>query len=289
MCKCQAICFPERRGRSPFKPYSLRPHGPLACARILSNRIRGRVDTRVWLRRAWLLLGWVTAERSFPCKQPACPAIGGGSEVTFKSLTPRLSTIRSLSEIALYSRPKCALTQGRDVSLMKLEAGTTIELNNTEVHSSNGSLHKLCQSNQLPPWLHTKSKAEPFQNTLKHLLVLSAFYADEEFSHNRCDSQVVPASDLQRPSKEIAQVVEKGHTIKPGISTISAANITIPLVTTFSDSAAPLVCYAPDTIKPTSQQTSYVTHSRSSLFVPARFPRRVLRRRALSVCCYFDT
>ncbi|KAG8320871.1 hypothetical protein J6590_059431 [Homalodisca vitripennis] len=37
--------FILRRGRSPFKPYSVRPHGPLACARILSNRIRGRVDT----------------------------------------------------------------------------------------------------------------------------------------------------------------------------------------------------------------------------------------------------
>ncbi|KAG8335290.1 hypothetical protein J6590_072277 [Homalodisca vitripennis] len=34
--------------------------------------------------RSWLLLGWVTAEWSCPCKQPACPAIGGGSEVTFK-------------------------------------------------------------------------------------------------------------------------------------------------------------------------------------------------------------
>ncbi|KAG8323570.1 hypothetical protein J6590_001286 [Homalodisca vitripennis] len=31
--------------RAPFKPFSARPHGPLACARILSNRIRGRVDT----------------------------------------------------------------------------------------------------------------------------------------------------------------------------------------------------------------------------------------------------
>ncbi|KAG8316473.1 hypothetical protein J6590_049597 [Homalodisca vitripennis] len=29
----------------PFKPYSVRPHGPLACPRISSNRIRGRVDT----------------------------------------------------------------------------------------------------------------------------------------------------------------------------------------------------------------------------------------------------
>ncbi|KAG8285838.1 hypothetical protein J6590_072475 [Homalodisca vitripennis] len=33
-------------------------------------------------RRAWLLLGQVTAERS-------CPAIGGCSEVTFKPLVPR--------------------------------------------------------------------------------------------------------------------------------------------------------------------------------------------------------
>ncbi|KAG8324962.1 hypothetical protein J6590_078932 [Homalodisca vitripennis] len=27
------------------EPYSVRPHRPPACARILSNRIRGRVDT----------------------------------------------------------------------------------------------------------------------------------------------------------------------------------------------------------------------------------------------------
>ncbi|KAG8316201.1 hypothetical protein J6590_057398 [Homalodisca vitripennis] len=34
----------------------------------------------------------LTAERSCPCKQPACPTIsGGGSEVTFKPLVPRLS------------------------------------------------------------------------------------------------------------------------------------------------------------------------------------------------------
>ncbi|KAG8282116.1 hypothetical protein J6590_043661 [Homalodisca vitripennis] len=39
-------------------------------------------------RRAWLLLGWVTAERSCPCKQPACPATGGGSEVTSKLFVP---------------------------------------------------------------------------------------------------------------------------------------------------------------------------------------------------------
>ncbi|KAG8302347.1 hypothetical protein J6590_034660 [Homalodisca vitripennis] len=28
----------------------------------------------------WLLLEWVTAKRTCPCKQPTCPAIGGGSE-----------------------------------------------------------------------------------------------------------------------------------------------------------------------------------------------------------------
>ncbi|KAG8305303.1 Serine palmitoyltransferase 1 [Homalodisca vitripennis] len=38
--------------------------------------------------RAWLLLGWVTTERSCPCKQSACPAIGG-TEVTFKPLNDR--------------------------------------------------------------------------------------------------------------------------------------------------------------------------------------------------------
>ncbi|KAG8257248.1 hypothetical protein J6590_053896 [Homalodisca vitripennis] len=43
-------------------------------------------DNQIKQRRAWLLLGWVTAERYCPCKQPACPAVGGGSEVTFKPL-----------------------------------------------------------------------------------------------------------------------------------------------------------------------------------------------------------
>ncbi|KAG8330864.1 hypothetical protein J6590_053318 [Homalodisca vitripennis] len=48
-------------------------------------------DNQIKQRRAWLLLGQVTTERSCPCKRPACPAIGGGSEVTFKPLVPRLS------------------------------------------------------------------------------------------------------------------------------------------------------------------------------------------------------
>ncbi|KAG8311068.1 Rho GTPase-activating protein 6 [Homalodisca vitripennis] len=41
-------------------------------------------DIRIKQRRAWLLLGWVTVERSYPCKQLACP-VGGGSEVTSRS------------------------------------------------------------------------------------------------------------------------------------------------------------------------------------------------------------
>ncbi|KAG8320800.1 hypothetical protein J6590_060759 [Homalodisca vitripennis] len=48
-------------------------------------------DNQIKQRRAWLLLGLLTAERSCPCKQPACPAIGGGSEVTFKPLVLNLS------------------------------------------------------------------------------------------------------------------------------------------------------------------------------------------------------
>ncbi|KAG8317078.1 hypothetical protein J6590_034450 [Homalodisca vitripennis] len=41
-------------------------------------------------RRAWLQLGRLNAERSCPCKQPICPVVGSGSEVTFKPLIPRL-------------------------------------------------------------------------------------------------------------------------------------------------------------------------------------------------------
>ncbi|KAG8331129.1 hypothetical protein J6590_047547 [Homalodisca vitripennis] len=46
------------------------------------------INNRIKQRRAWLLLGWVTAERSCPCKQSACPAIGGGMEITYNPLVP---------------------------------------------------------------------------------------------------------------------------------------------------------------------------------------------------------
>ncbi|KAG8262512.1 hypothetical protein J6590_052156 [Homalodisca vitripennis] len=47
-------------------------------------------DNRIKQRRAWLMLGWVTAERSCPCKQLACLAIGGG----WKSPLSRWSPVK---------------------------------------------------------------------------------------------------------------------------------------------------------------------------------------------------
>ncbi|KAG8246698.1 hypothetical protein J6590_078636, partial [Homalodisca vitripennis] len=62
---------------------------------------------RIKQRRAWLLLGWVTADRSCPCKRIVCPAIGGGSEVTSTPLV-RSSWIESdtlpLQVMFAYSR-----------------------------------------------------------------------------------------------------------------------------------------------------------------------------------------
>ncbi|KAG8277871.1 hypothetical protein J6590_033404 [Homalodisca vitripennis] len=46
--------------------------------------------------RERLLLGWVTTERSCPCKQPVCPAAGGGSEVTFNPLVPSKNYLNRL-------------------------------------------------------------------------------------------------------------------------------------------------------------------------------------------------
>ncbi|KAG8331146.1 hypothetical protein J6590_047564 [Homalodisca vitripennis] len=55
-----------------------------------TKELEREADNRINQRRAWLLLGWVTAERSCPCKQSARLAISGGSEVIFKPLDSRL-------------------------------------------------------------------------------------------------------------------------------------------------------------------------------------------------------
>ncbi|KAG8336416.1 hypothetical protein J6590_045382 [Homalodisca vitripennis] len=131
----------DKRSRSPFKPYSARPHGPLGLCEDLIKQNKGesrystrsmvliksarvtdrirtcaisnsdsksdvldrsaigtprddivhRFDNRIKRRRSWLLLGWVTAERSCPCKQlPARPLVVGR-----KPLVTRLSVRES--------------------------------------------------------------------------------------------------------------------------------------------------------------------------------------------------
>ncbi|KAG8315059.1 hypothetical protein J6590_078962 [Homalodisca vitripennis] len=64
-------------------------------------------DNRIEQCRAWMLLGWVTAERSCPCKQSACPAVGGGSEVSLKPLVPRLSVRKGFLALTSPGCVKC--------------------------------------------------------------------------------------------------------------------------------------------------------------------------------------
>ncbi|KAG8262623.1 hypothetical protein J6590_050119 [Homalodisca vitripennis] len=89
--------------RPPTLPFHSPPPDPLNCSQPPQDKLpegwthrwityARQLCSRIKQRRAWLLLGWVTAERSCPCKQPACPAIGGGSEVTFKHWSPALMT-----------------------------------------------------------------------------------------------------------------------------------------------------------------------------------------------------
>ncbi|KAG8267477.1 SUMO1 sentrin specific peptidase 8 [Homalodisca vitripennis] len=89
-----------------------------------------RETSTIKQRRAWLLFGQVTAERSCPCKRPACPAIGVGSEVTFKPLVPTLSVregflaltspgFQDLMGISVFAVSRVALTV-REVPLPAL-------------------------------------------------------------------------------------------------------------------------------------------------------------------------
>ncbi|KAG8252780.1 hypothetical protein J6590_049327 [Homalodisca vitripennis] len=50
-------------------------HNMFMEVKVTVESARLSQDNRIKQRRAWQLLGWVTAERSCPCKQPACPAI----------------------------------------------------------------------------------------------------------------------------------------------------------------------------------------------------------------------
>ncbi|KAG8269873.1 hypothetical protein J6590_097942, partial [Homalodisca vitripennis] len=87
---------------------------PHQAVQNLSRVLRLSQNNQIKQRRAWLLLAWVTAERSCTCKQPAFPAIGGGSEVTFKPLVPRLSVREGF--LALPS-PECKWFSGKKLKI----------------------------------------------------------------------------------------------------------------------------------------------------------------------------
>ncbi|KAG8330107.1 hypothetical protein J6590_070597 [Homalodisca vitripennis] len=86
------------------------------------------------------LLGWVTAERSYPCKQHACPAIGDGSEVTFKPLDPGVQAHVASPRTALLSTLQTSLrridTESNIIRIQpgysryKVERGVAVESNN---------------------------------------------------------------------------------------------------------------------------------------------------------------
>ncbi|KAG8266145.1 hypothetical protein J6590_078193 [Homalodisca vitripennis] len=81
------------------------PHNP-----ICHNPQDRHQDNRIKLRRAWLRIGFVTAERSIPCKQPACPTIDCGSEVTFKPLVPRWFLVKYTEKHAILTHSTHAST-----------------------------------------------------------------------------------------------------------------------------------------------------------------------------------
>ncbi|KAG8251091.1 hypothetical protein J6590_087737 [Homalodisca vitripennis] len=63
-------------------------------------------------------LSQAMSSRSCPCKRPACPAISGGSEVTFKPLVPRLSVREGF--LALTSPVDI------DVNIARLDGGINV-------------------------------------------------------------------------------------------------------------------------------------------------------------------
>ncbi|KAG8287476.1 hypothetical protein J6590_036341 [Homalodisca vitripennis] len=72
-------------------------------------RTRLSQDNQIKQIRARLLLGWVPAEQSCSCKQPACPAVGGGSEVTFKLLVPSLNVRKGFLALTPPSRDELVI------------------------------------------------------------------------------------------------------------------------------------------------------------------------------------
>ncbi|KAG8281505.1 hypothetical protein J6590_056882 [Homalodisca vitripennis] len=74
-------------------------------------------DNQIKERRAWLLLGWVTAERSCSCKRFACVVIGGGSDDE-GCLTP--DGFYALDTTEYYLTHTQTSIQGMDINIVLL-------------------------------------------------------------------------------------------------------------------------------------------------------------------------
>ncbi|KAG8286315.1 hypothetical protein J6590_062818 [Homalodisca vitripennis] len=81
------------------------------------------------VERGCCLDGW-PAERSCPYKQLACPAIGGGSEVTFKPFVPRLSVREGFLALTSTDGNKIKLIWSSFIS--KLQADYILHISTTE-------------------------------------------------------------------------------------------------------------------------------------------------------------
>ncbi|KAG8304894.1 hypothetical protein J6590_083338 [Homalodisca vitripennis] len=114
---------------------------------------------RIKQRRAWLRFRWMTAERSCPCKQPSCPAIGGGSEVTFKPLVPKLSVregVLALASPGLQFDSNYLRSLGSNIKTTRARSwgSRVMSSQSTEVITSRGRLSKTTE------WSIIKSSSE---------------------------------------------------------------------------------------------------------------------------------
>ncbi|KAG8262213.1 hypothetical protein J6590_057068 [Homalodisca vitripennis] len=97
-------------------------------------------------RLASLLLGWMTAKQSCPCKHPAYPATGGGSKVTFKPMVPKIGVREGFLTLTSPKRRETGrrlLTpcQGALIGVVKRRFLLTCQIGYLPVDSpSNGSL-----------------------------------------------------------------------------------------------------------------------------------------------------
>ncbi|KAG8268964.1 hypothetical protein J6590_011575 [Homalodisca vitripennis] len=91
----------------------------------MSDRVRRlSQDNQIKQRRAWVLLGWVTAERSCPCKRSTCPAIGGGSEVLRYSSPTNLRSLQT--NMTIYQESSLSHHQISDAPLKRRFGCSTV-------------------------------------------------------------------------------------------------------------------------------------------------------------------